>query len=154
MPSNLNSQFATFIYSVLENLYLRVEMNFGFISTKNYFTSLTAVWRSSFEQFVNFWTSFVHESIFLSCLHERIRLGAACSEGLNLIRVMSSKLTSRMYWAKKNTSLLSNTGANLLYLSKNLQAEGDVILNSSTFKISFSFFILFKADATFLHFLY
>lgn len=44
---NLNSWLATFMYSGLENLYFKVEMNFGFISIKNYLISLIASLRSS-----------------------------------------------------------------------------------------------------------
>ena len=85
------------MYSGFENLYFRVEMNFGLISTKNYLTSDTAVERSDFLYFVNFSMSFVQQSIFLSCLHESIKAAAASSDGLNLIKVISKSETSRIY---------------------------------------------------------
>jgi hypothetical protein len=49
LSQNLNSWLATFMYSGLENLYFKVEMNFGFISIKNYLISLIASLRSSLE---------------------------------------------------------------------------------------------------------
>ena len=117
---NLKSQLATFMYSGFENLYLRVEINFGFISTRNYLTSVIAFVKSLLLYLVNLTMSAVQQSIFFSYLQERIRAAAASSDGLNLIRVMSRRDTSKMYCAKKNTSLSSNSGARRLYLSRNL----------------------------------
>lgn len=128
------------MYSGFENLYFRVEMNFGFISTRNYLTSVIAFVKSLLLYLVNLTISAVQQSIFFNYLHERMSAAAASSDGLNLIKVMSRRDTSRMYCAKKNTSLSSKIGARRLYLSRNLYAEGAVILNSRVIKISLSFF--------------
>ena len=97
--SNVNWQLATFMYSVFENLYLRVEMNFGFISRAKDFTQSTHSFRSASVQPVNFTIDSVHPVVFLSQDDDRIMDAAAIYDGRKRSRLASSMATSWMYWA-------------------------------------------------------
>ena len=109
---NLKGWLATLQYSGLENLYLRVEMNLGFISTQKDLTSATVSLRSSWVYWVNLSNSFPQtSSFFFNCLTDRISEAAAICEGLNFSRLASIKATSWINWAKKKTSLSSKTSS-------------------------------------------
>ena len=77
LASKLNQQFATFMYSVFENLYRRVEINFGFISSAKDLTSSTASCKSLSLQPVNCCTLSVHPVVFLSQVADKIIDAAA-----------------------------------------------------------------------------
>ena len=82
------------MYSGFENLYLRVEMNFGFISTANDLTSSQASYRSSLLYPVNFSRSSSQQFVFLNYLAERMRDAPAICDGANLKSDASRRATS------------------------------------------------------------
>ena len=132
------------MYSAFENLYLRVDMNFGFISRAKDLTSSTTSFKSFSLQPVNFTIASVHPVVFLSWDDDKIIEAAAIYDGRKRSRLASSMATSWMYCAQKNTSLSLQVFDNLLYRSRNRQAEGAVRMKPSVVKISFSIFITYS----------
>ena len=120
LAQNLNWYFATSPNSGFENLYLRVEMNLGFISRQKLLTSLMTSCSEASVMPENFSISLFQQFIFFSCLVARIIDAAATSLGMNLSREASSSWISCRYYAKKKTSSSLQATLNLLYLYKNL----------------------------------
>jgi len=97
LHQNLNWCFATYRYSGFENLYFRVEMNFGFISTAKVLISSMQSFKSDSLYPENFSISLFQQFIFFSYFDERISEDAASCDGLNRRSDASSSEISWRY---------------------------------------------------------
>lgn len=132
------------MYSAFENLYRKVDMNFGFISNAKDLTSSMASFKSDSLYPVKFTIVSVHPVVFLSQDDDKIIDAAAIQDGRKRRRLASSIATSWIYYAQKNTSLSLYVLESLLYLSRNLYADGAVKMKPSVVKISFSILITYS----------